>query len=135
MKPPSPLDYIIGNPISALIIVVATLFVVMAAIGGSATSFAAFTMLAICGWSWFANRRLQTYRLWKMEWDAMSGNPKPAKPARKTLGLPKVRLTSSKHQPEPDLVSVMVPLPKQSSTIMDAYNALPPYCERAIRGN
>lgn len=134
MNRPNPLDYLVGNPISALLIVIATLFVVIAAIGGSATPFAAFCMLALCGWVYAANRRLETYRLWKLEWDAMSGNAKPAKRTRKPFRLPKVKLAASKPAPERDLVSVMVPLPGRSPTIMDAYNALPRYCERVIRG-
>ncbi|OXE36095.1 MAG: hypothetical protein CGW95_09790 [Phenylobacterium zucineum] len=134
MKSPSPLDYIVGNPISALLIVIATLFVVLAAIGGSATPIAAFSMLALCGWAWSSNRRVETYRLWKREWDAMSGKVKPAKAPRKPFRFPKMKGAPAKPAADRDLVSVMVPMPRRSPTIMDAYNVLPRYCERVIRG-
>ena len=131
MNPPSLFDRLIGNPLSALLILFGTLAVCFAAIGGSATPIAAFSMLCICGWSWSANRRLQAYRLWKLEWDSMSGMTPPAKRAKKVKP-PKQK--SARATDERDMVSVMVALPRKSPTIMDAYSALPRYCERAIRG-
>jgi hypothetical protein len=130
MNPPSLFDRLIGNPLSALIILLGTLIVCFAAIGGSATPIAAFSMLCLCGWSWSANRRLHTYRLWKLEWDSMSGTPPPAKRPRKVKP-PKQK--SARATEERDMVSVMVALPRKSPTIMDAYSALPRYCERVIR--
>jgi hypothetical protein len=130
MNTPSILDRLIGNPLSALLILFATLAVCFAALGGSATPIAAFLMVCICGWSWSANKRLQAYRLWKLEWDSISGTPPPAKRAKKAKS---AKRKSRRPAEEPDMVSVLVPLPAKSPTIMDAYNALPRYCERAIR--
>lgn len=131
MNPPSALDRLIGNPLSALLILLVTLAVCFAALGGAATPIAAFLMVGICGWSWSANKRLQAYRLWKLEWDSMSGTPPPAKRAKK-VKRPKQR--TGRATEERDMVSVLVALPAKSPTIMDAYNALPRYCERVIRG-
>jgi len=131
VKPPSALDYLIGNPLSALLILLATLAVCFAALGGAATPIAVFLMIAICGGSWSANKRLQAYRLWKLEWDSMSGEPAPSKRAKKV----KVqKRKSGRAAEERDLVSVLVAPPAKSPTIMDAYKALPRYCERTIRG-
>ena len=131
MNPPSAIDRLIGNPISALLILFATLAVCFAALGGAATPIAAFLMVGICGWSWKANKRLEAYRLWKLEWDSMSGTPPPAKRAKKVKA-PKQK--TGRPAEEHDMVGVLVAIPAKSPTIMDAYNALPRYCERAIRG-
>lgn len=132
MKPPSAFDHLIGNPVSALLILLATLAVCFAALGGGATPIAVFLMIAICGWSWSANKRLQAYRLWKLEWDSMSAAPAPEKKAKKVKA-PKQK--AGRAGEERDMVAVMVALPAKSPTIMDAYNALPIYCERTIRGS
>lgn len=99
---------------------------------GAATPIAAFLMVGICGWSWKANKRLEAYRLWKLEWDSMSGAPAPVKRAKK-VKTPKQKAVRPGQ--ERDMVAVMVVLPAKSPTIMDAYNALPAYCERVIREN
>jgi hypothetical protein len=133
MSPPSFVDRLIGNPLSALLILFVTLAVCFAALGGAATPIAAFLMVCICGWSWSANKRLQAYRLWKLEWDVMSGEPAPAK-AKRAKKVKAPRQKSARANEERDMVSVLVAMPRRSPTNMAAYNALPRYCERVIRG-
>lgn len=73
MRPPSVLQWLFGNPVSALVLVLGGLFVGYRWLTGEFTWFAALLAAMVAGYSARAYERVASYSAWKREWDMMNG--------------------------------------------------------------
>ncbi len=75
MTRPSLLTYLFGNPVSALALGLAALWLGYQALTGGASWLVALGAIAVAVYAGKAFDQVEKYRLWKREWDAMSGQP------------------------------------------------------------
>ena len=73
MRPPSVLQWLFGNPVCALVLVLGALFVGYRWLTGEFTWFAALLAAMVAGYSARAYERVASYSAWKREWDMMNG--------------------------------------------------------------
>lgn len=73
MTKPGFLSYLIGNPVSALIITLGAMYLTYQAAMGAASWVVAIIAIIVALWAGKAYERVEKYRLWKLEWDAMGG--------------------------------------------------------------
>lgn len=76
MRPPSVLQWLFGNPVSALVLMLGALFVFYRWLTGEFTWFAALLAAMVAGYSAKAYERVASYSAWKREWDMMNGKPR-----------------------------------------------------------
>lgn len=77
MNRPNIFAYLIGNIVSVIIIVIATIVVTYQAWQGAGSWVVAIVMIVILGSAMNAAHRIDSYRTWKRDWDAMGGGPPP----------------------------------------------------------
>lgn len=73
MRPPSALQWLFGNPVSALVLMLGALFVGYRWLTGEFTWFAALLAAMVAGYSAKAYERVASYSAWKREWAMMNG--------------------------------------------------------------
>lgn len=81
MKPPGFLTALIGNPISALVIMLGALFVGYQWLAGEISGWMALAAVIAASYAAKASDRVNSYSAWQREWQAMSGEM----PTRLTL--------------------------------------------------
>ncbi len=92
MSRPGLLTYLVGNPVSALLVVFATLILVVGAFSGSVHWLVALVAVIVTGHAMGCNRRLQEYGRWKREWDGMGGQATAKKSLRALAKLLSLRI-------------------------------------------
>jgi hypothetical protein len=173
---PSLLTYLFGNMLSVGALGLATIFLVYQAWTGGTSWFVPIVAIVVTAYAGGCNGRIEKYRLWKREWDAMGGEtpaglklPRipglkyvvgfvlwaifaagiPGLAKQPGMGIPVALFwlgsflmfgtaiyravksrrpqarTSAKHDA---MVSVSLPVPRQSPELRTAHAALPEYC-------
>lgn len=178
MKRPGAIVYLFGNPFSGLALFGATIFFGYRWWIGEASPYLAFGFFFATAYASKASDQLNSYRLWKREWNAMGGSAAldrlfarahslrmvvgfalwgafaygvylvSADPAARipvalfvlgtailvTSGIYRlVKRRRSHAKPFRDVpVAVCLPVPQHSSTIGQAFSALPAYCMQTL---
>ncbi len=75
MKRPSLFAYALGNPISAVVLMLGALFFMFQAVTGHVHWILGLLALLVLANTLNSHKEVENYRLWKKEWDAM-GEPR-----------------------------------------------------------